>query len=49
VFKGYREVVEALVAGGADPRYGRPSAIDTATMLGRNEFLPLLDRQAPKA
>lgn len=46
VFKGYREVVEVLVAGGADAGYGKPSARDTATMLGREELLPLLERKA---
>lgn len=46
VFKGYREVIEALMEGGADAGYGKPSARDTATMLGRAELLSLLERKA---
>ena len=34
VFKGEAEVVEALVAGGADPDAGVPTARETAAMFG---------------
>jgi anti-sigma regulatory factor (Ser/Thr protein kinase) len=44
VFKKEPEVVRALLEAGADPRAGRPSAYDTAKMLGNNEFLALFDR-----
>lgn len=43
VFKGEDEVVRALLAGGADPSLGRPSALDTARMFGREDLLVLLD------
>jgi uncharacterized protein len=43
VFKGEDEVVHALVAGGADPRAGHPTAVDTATMFGRNDLLEVLE------
>jgi ankyrin repeat protein len=35
VFKGEDEVVELLVAAGADPAAGQPSAIDAARVFGR--------------
>lgn len=43
VFKGEDDVVRALVDGGADPRAGHPTAIDTATMFGRDDLLPVLE------
>jgi hypothetical protein len=43
VFKGEDEVVRALVAGGADPRGGHPTAVDTATMFGRDDLLEVLE------
>ncbi|OZM72412.1 hypothetical protein CFN78_15655 [Amycolatopsis antarctica] len=42
VFKAEREVVTVLLAGGADPAAGTPSAIDTATMFEQAELLALL-------
>ncbi len=44
VFKGEDEVVRVLVDGGADPRGGHPSAIDAATMFGREDYLGLLGK-----
>lgn len=41
VFKGEAEVVRVLLEAGADPAAGQPSAIDTATMFGRTDFLDL--------
>lgn len=43
VFKGEDEVVRTLVAGGADPRAGHPTAVDTATMFGREDLRTLLE------
>lgn len=42
VFKGYDEVVRALVAAGANPRNGMPTAIQTARMFNRPDYLKLL-------
>jgi len=42
VFKGYNEVVNILVAGGADPRLGTPTAIQTARMFNRSDLLAVL-------
>jgi uncharacterized protein len=39
VFKREPAVVRALLDAGADPRDGTPSAVDTATMFGNEEFL----------
>jgi hypothetical protein len=36
--------VRALLDGGADPRAGQPSAIDTAAMFGNTGLLGLLER-----
>jgi hypothetical protein len=36
-------VVRALLAAGADPAAGTPSAIDTARMFGKNELLELFE------
>jgi uncharacterized protein len=43
VFKGEDDVVRLLVAAGADPAGGGPSAIDTAKMFGRTEYLELFE------
>ena len=42
VFKGYKEIVQKLVAKGADPRLGKPNAIELAAMFGRQEFMEVL-------
>ena len=41
VFKGEDAVIKALLAGGADPSAGTPSAVDTARMFGKTELLAL--------
>ncbi|MYZ39287.1 MULTISPECIES: ankyrin repeat domain-containing protein, partial [unclassified Streptomyces] len=41
VFKGEDEVIRTLLAGGADPREGSPSAVDTARMFGKTDLLEL--------
>jgi hypothetical protein len=41
VFKGEDEVVRLLVQAGADPDAGAPSAIATAEVFGRSEYLEL--------
>jgi uncharacterized protein len=43
VFKGSDEIVRALVGAGADPAAGFPSAVETARMFGRTEFLDLFE------
>ncbi|MGP4028408.1 ATP-binding protein [Actinomadura sp. 3N407] len=47
VFKKEAEVVRALLEAGADPRAGSPSAVDTARMFGRTEFLAWFDETVP--
>lgn len=42
VFKGEDEVVHVLVDGGADPRLGTPTAIQSARMFGKTELLTVL-------
>lgn len=42
VFKGYLDVVRVLVEAGADPRLGKPSAVEAAVMFGRNGMLSVL-------
>jgi ankyrin repeat protein len=37
IFKGEKEVVEALLGGGADPRVGQPSARDAVRIFGQEE------------
>lgn len=44
VFKGAEEVVRALVAAGADPYVGYPTADDAARMFGRDDYLQLWHR-----
>lgn len=41
VFKGADDVVAALIEGGADPRAGYPSALETAQMFGRDDYVAL--------
>ncbi len=41
VFKGEDEVVRALLARGADPAAGTPSAIEAASVFGRQDLLEL--------
>ena len=52
IFKNEEEVVRVLVNNGADPRLGTPSAIDTAKVFKKTEWLDLLgataeEREAP--
>ena len=52
IFKNESEVVRALVELGADPRAGKPSAIETAKVFRKTEWLDLLgatqeERNAP--
>lgn len=42
VFKGELEVIGVLVEGGADPSGGRPTALETAALFGRQDLLELL-------
>lgn len=46
VFKGADEVVRALLDGGADPLAGRPSAVETARMFGRDDYVELFGHPA---
>jgi len=41
VFKGEDDVVAALVAAGADATGGQPSAVDTARMFGRADYVSM--------
>lgn len=41
VFKGEEAVIRALLAGGADPKAGTPSAVDTARMFAKADLLEL--------
>lgn len=45
VFKGFDEVIDVLVAGGADPDGGTPSARAAAQMFDRADLLARLDRR----
>lgn len=38
IFKKEESVIEALIAAGASPTVGTPSAVDTATMFGQEEL-----------
>lgn len=44
VFKGEDEIVRVLVDSGADPHGGHPTAVDAATMFGREDYLGLLGK-----
>lgn len=46
IFKNEEEVVRVLVDDGADPRLGTPSAIDTAKVFRKTEWLDLLGATA---
>lgn len=39
VFKKEDDVIDALLAAGADPHAGTPTAVDTARMFGREDLL----------
>ena len=41
VYKNEREVVEALLEGGADPYIGTPSAVDATQMFSNHELAAL--------
>ncbi|MFC7450492.1 ankyrin repeat domain-containing protein [Rhodococcus daqingensis] len=41
IFKGEEAVVRALAAAGADPNAGHPTAVDSAKMFGRQDYLQL--------
>ncbi|MGW6378416.1 ankyrin repeat domain-containing protein [Rhodococcus sp. NPDC055112] len=41
IFKGEEAVVRALAAAGADPNAGHPTAVDSAKMFGREDYLQL--------
>ncbi|MFD4183294.1 ankyrin repeat domain-containing protein [Rhodococcus sp. NPDC058514] len=41
IFKGEEAVVRALAAAGADPNAGHPTAVDSAKMFGREDYLEL--------
>ncbi|MFF0310513.1 hypothetical protein ACFYSC_24030 [Streptosporangium sp. NPDC004379] len=45
VFKKESEVVRALLAAGADPYAGTPSAADTARMFGGDEYMKWFQNQ----
>jgi len=47
VFKGEDDVVELLVAAGAGPAAGHPTAIDTAQLFGRARYLELFGAAGP--
>lgn len=42
VFKAHDEVVRILVEAGADPRTGKPTALEAAHMFGRKELMGIL-------
>lgn len=42
IFKAHDEIVRILIAAGADPRLGKPTAIETAHMFGRKDMLGVL-------
>ena len=42
VFKGYDKLAEILKNGGADPRRGTPTAIQTARMFNKTDLLKVL-------
>lgn len=42
VFKGYDKVVQVLLDGGADPRQGKPTAIEAAFMFNKKDLLVVL-------
>ena len=48
VFKGEDEVVRLLVEAGADPVAGHPTAVETAAMFGRDEYLEMFGEPRQK-
>lgn len=42
VFKAHDDVVRALAEKGADPRLGKPNAIQAAHMFGRTQLMSVL-------
>lgn len=44
-YHGRVGAARALLAAGADPAAGAPSALDTARMFGREDLLAVLDRR----
>jgi ankyrin repeat protein len=42
VFKGHDAVVRVLLDGGADPRQGKPTAIETAYMFKKTDMMRVL-------
>lgn len=42
VFKGHDDVVQALIDGGANPRLGTPTAIQTARMFKKDVLLEVM-------
>jgi ankyrin repeat protein len=49
VFKGEADVIDALLAGGADPEAGEPSALATARMFERADLVAQLQRRGGDA
>lgn len=47
VFKLHREVVDALLAAGADPHHGQPSAVQTARFFEQDELAERLEAATP--
>ena len=43
VFKGYDEIARILIAHGADPNLGTPTAIQTAQMFNKTQILALMN------
>lgn len=45
VFKNEKECIEVLLAGGADPRLGEPSALDACRLFKQEEFDSMFKQQ----
>lgn len=48
VFKHERECIEALLAGGADPEVGEPSALDACKIFKQEEFESMFNKQVER-
>ncbi len=48
VFKNEKECVEALLAGGADPELGEPSALEACKIFKQEEFESMFREQIEK-
>ena len=48
VFKNEREVIEALLKGGADPLVGEPSAMDATKVFKQEEFEGMFKEQVER-